>query len=468
MKKGLFAALLAAFAAAALAAAATADIGPPVADPAGVYNTPAGFSYRDLATPCVTPERSTESGLTFPMPEDPDGKALFKAPHGKSWLLVQHELTQPRAGDFQGDAGKCFVPEQTPGDSDSDGYGSISRLTLAKDGVTVEKAELITTGLHDLCASAITPWKTFLTNEEFPFIVDPPKPPDGEQGSGWVWEIDPKTGAQTKLLGMGRFSHEQEAYIKHAWYLTDDRGDARFIYKFIPNKHKDLTVGRLYGLAFNRASGTGMWVGPLNYKDPDGDMRARGYQPATSGFMKAEGIVGNGNSDGLGGNALYFSESGVGADPGRVWALEELGKNDGLVVGHVVVEGDWARLGRPDNLRFTDAGDLFIMEDHSASDFGRGPTGNVNQTWILPRHEEGSANLVLFANTVDEATGPWFSRNNKLLYLSIQADPPRRSHIIAISRDTGNFNQPFAKKSKDDEKGKADKKGKHAKKSKAK
>ena len=446
MRKGLCAALLLALAAAAFAATAHAGIGPPVADPAGVYNMPAGFSYKDLATPCVTPERSTESGLTFPMPEDPDGKALFKAPHGKSWLLVQHELTQPRAGDFQGDAGKCFVPEQTPGDTDSDGYGSISRLTLGKDGVTVEKAEIITTGLHDLCASGITPWKTYLTNEEFPFIVDPPKPPDGEQGSGWVWEVDPETGEQTKLLGMGRFSHEQEAYARGAWYLTDDRGDARFIYKFTPNKHQDLTVGRLYGLAFSKASGSGTWVGPLNYKDPDGDMRARGYQPADWGFIKAEGMIANGSgSDTLGGNAVYFSESSAGADPGRVWELQELG-TDGLVLGHVVAEGDWARLGRPDNIRFDDAGDLFIMEDHSASDFARGPTGNVNQTWILPRHEEGSANLILFANTVDEATGPWFSTDNKLLYLSIQADPPRRSHIIAISRDRGNFNKPYDQK----------------------
>jgi secreted PhoX family phosphatase len=443
MSKRIFAGMLLGLIAGTLAATANAAIGPPVADPAGVYNMPAGFSYTDIATPCVTQEVSTESGLTFPMPEDPDGKALFQAPGGATWLLVQHELTQPRAGDFQGDAGKCFVPEQTPGDNDSDGYGSISRLTLAKDGVTLKKAELITTGLHDLCASGITPWKTYLTNEEFPFIVDPPKPPDGEQGSGWVWEIDPATGAQTKLIGMGRFSHEQEAYASNgSWYLTDDRGDARFIYKFIPNNRRDLTVGRLYGLAFDKASGSGTWVGPLNYKDPDTDMRARGYQPAVFGFGKAEGMIATGSSSTLGGNAVYFSESGVGADPGRVWTLQELG-NDGLVIGHVVVEGDFARLGRPDNIRFTDAGDLFIMEDHSASDFGRGPTGNVNQTWILPRGEEGSANMILFANTVDEATGPWFSFDNRILYLAIQADPPRRSHIIAISRDGETFNKPY-------------------------
>jgi hypothetical protein len=51
--------------------------------------------------------------------------------------------------------------------------------------------------------------------------------------------------------------------------------------------------------------------------------------------------------------------------------------------------------------------------------------------------------MILFAQTVDEATGPWFSLDNKLLYLSIQADPPRRSHIIAIRHPGGGFNQPY-------------------------
>jgi secreted PhoX family phosphatase len=439
-----FAVLVVAFAvsAAALAILAGTATAAPVPDPAGVYNLPPGYTYTDLATPCVTPEQSTESGLTFPMPEDPDGKALFKAPGGKLWLLVQHELTQPRTGDFQGDNGKCFVPEQTPGDNDSDGYGSISRLTLAKDGVTLEKAEIITTGLHDLCASGVTPWNTYLTNEEFPFIVDPPQN-DGEKGSGWVWEIDPATGAQTKLTGMGWFSHEQEAYASNgSWYLTDDRGDARFIYKFVPDNRRDLRTGSLYGLAFNKAAGVGTWIGPLNYKDPDTDMRSRGYQPAVWGFVKAEGMIASGSSTTLGGSSITFSESGAGADPGRVWKLESLG-NDGVVYGHILVQGDFARLGRPDNLRYTDAGDLFIMEDHSSSDFNRGPTGNVNQTWVLPRGEEGAENLILFATTVDEATGPWFSFDNKLLYMSIQADPPRRSHIIAIRHPGGSYNQPY-------------------------
>ena len=422
-------------AAGAALAATTAAPAALVPDPAGLLDLSAGFSYTTLSTGCADQEKSTESGLTFATPEDADGKALFKAPHGKLWLLVQHELTQPRAGDFQGDAGKCHVDEQTAGDTDSDGWGSISRLTLARDGTTVLKRELITTGLHDNCAATVTPWNTYLTNEEFPFINDP------QLRSGWVWEINPATGAQKRLTGMGHFSHEQEAYAGGSWYLTDDRGDARFIYRFVPDRRHDLTTGRLYGLAFNHATGMGTWIGPLNPLDPDGDMRARGYQPSLWGFMKPEGMVGTASSDGVGGGAVYFSESGVGNDPGRVWRLDHLG-NDGFVSGHVVVEGDWARLGRPDNLRFNDAGDLFVMEDHSGTDFGRGNTGGVNQMWLLPRHKEGSNALVLFGSTPDEPTGPWFSFDNKLLYLSLQADPPRHTHVIAI-RAPRTFNQPF-------------------------
>jgi hypothetical protein len=431
-------------AAALVALAATASSvadapGPPVTDPNEVINLPAGYSYTVLSTACLDTVTSTESGVTYPMPEDFDANILFNAGN-EYWLLSHHELTQPRTGDFQGDAGKCFVPEQSPvDDGDSDGYGSISRLVLAKDGTTVLRRELITTGLHDLCAAGMTPWKTFLANEEFPFINDP------ELRSGWVWEIDPATGAEKRLTGMGRFSHEQEAYAADgSWYLTDDRGDSRFIYKFTPDRRSDLTTGKLYGLAFNRATMTGTWIGPLNPLDPDTDMRGRGFQPSVWGFTKAEGMVGAAGSQGAGGDSITMNESSAGADPGRVWRFTQLGGD--TVRGEVLVEGDFAQLSRPDNLRYNDAGDLFIMEDHSGGDFtGHTETGGKNDIWVLPRGSQGAPNLILFATLPHrfEPTGPWFSNDNQILYLSIQADPPFNSRVIAITREDGNFNQPY-------------------------
>jgi secreted PhoX family phosphatase len=431
-------ALASALTAAALfaATAGPAQTGPVVPDPAGIINLPAGYTYTVLSTSCVDNVQSTESGATFPMPEDFDGNVLFNA-GDEFWLLSNHELTQPRQGDFQGDAGKCNVPEQTPGDDDSDGWGSISRLVLAKDGTTVLRRELITTGLHNLCAVAETPWKTYLTNEEFPFINDP------DQRSGWAWEVDPETGDATRLTAWGRYSHEQMAYAADgSWYSTDDRGDARFVYKFVPDRRTDLTSGELYGLAFNKATMTGTWIGPLNPADPDADMRARGFQPSVWGFVKIEGIVSTAGSHAVGGNALVMSESGAGADPGRIWRFTQLGGD--TIRGEILVEGDWARLARPDNLRMNDAGDVFFMEDHSSGDFAQPGTGNMNEIWVLPRGEEGAANLILFATLPNrtEPTGPWFSFDNKLLYLSVQADPPLRSRVIAI-RHPGNFNQPY-------------------------
>jgi uncharacterized protein len=412
-----------------LAATANAQIGPPQSDPSGLIDLPAGYSYTDLYRSCDPGTQSTEDGTVWNMPDDPDANVVFPRPGGGYWLLSNHELTDPR-DPFQGDAGKCTVTERTPGDDDSNGWGSVSRITLAQDGTTVLNKQLITTGLHDLCAGAQTPWQTYLTNEEFPFVVDPDK------RSGWVWEINPATGQATRATGMGWFSHEQEARVGNDWVLTNDRGNNQYLYKFVPDRANDLTTGRLYGLVFNRATNTGTWVGPLDPFAPEADMTARAGPPtATNSFSKAEGVV-----VGPTGESVTFSESGAGADPGRIFVLTDV--NQDVVHGYTLVEGDFARLGRPDNLRYTDAGDLFIMEDHSASDFARGPTGNVNQVWVLPRGEEGAANLVLFAQTSDEPTGPWFSSDNHLLYLSIQAERPRISHVIAI-RAPQTFNHPY-------------------------
>jgi secreted PhoX family phosphatase len=139
-----------------------------------------------------------------------------------------------------------------------------------------------------------------------------------------------------------------------------------------------------------------------------------------------------------------MSESGAGNDPGRIWGFTELGGD--TIHGEVLVQGDFARLSRPDNLRYNDAGDLFLMEDHSSGDFTNHPeTGNQNDIWILPGGEESAANLVLFATLPHrfEPTGPWFSFDSHVLYLSVQADPPFHSRVIAIRRDGGNWNQPY-------------------------
>jgi secreted PhoX family phosphatase len=143
------------------------------------------------------------------------------------------------------------------------------------------------------------------------------------------------------------------------------------------------------------------------------------------------------------GDAVVFTESGALPNPGNVWKLTDLSQE--TVHGQIIVAGSFARMARPDNIRFTDAGDLFIMEDHGSADFAQPGTGGANEVWLLPRGETGAENLELFATLPNrfEPTGMWFSNDSRIMYLSVQADPPFQSRVIAIQRTGGNFNQPY-------------------------
>jgi len=427
------AAIAAAFATLTLGVAAVATAEPPIkSDPNGIVDFAPGFQYTVLATAGETQVVSTESGDTFPMPGDFDANVAVPGPNGTTWLLSAHELTKPVEGDYQGDAGKPAVPEQaTTDDGDSDGWGSVSRLTLDKAG-KVTKAELITTGLHNLCAGALTPWGTFLVNEEFPFRNDPQK------RSGWVWEIDPASGEATQLTGMGRFSHEQEALVDGAWYLTDDLGGWRFDYKFVPDSASDLTSGDLYGLRFDRSTMTGTWVGPLDPMDPHADMVSRGIDPTLYGFDKAERMVATPD-----GHGVVFSESGstsapnTGDNPGNVWRLTP--QADGSVRGSVLVVGDFDTVSHPDNVRFTPAGDLVIAEDNGSHQSSA--NGGVNELRLLPAGTTGGGSTIVLAKMRGggEPTGPWFAHDGKTMYLSVQ-DVDDQSHVLAVK-----WPRPFTK-----------------------
>ncbi|WP_033073459.1 PhoX family protein [Sphingopyxis sp. MWB1] len=127
-------------------------------------------------------------------------------------------------------------------------------------------------GMLNNCASGRTPWNTYLTCEETTDnYLDPTQP---EQNYGWVVEIDPlrELAPPTKRTAMGRFSHENVAYMANsdrrvAFYMGDDSTPG-CIYKFVPDRafstsnraaNTDLLdYGTLYVARFN-ADGTGEW-----------------------------------------------------------------------------------------------------------------------------------------------------------------------------------------------------------------
>lgn len=127
-------------------------------------------------------------------------------------------------------------------------------------------------GMLNNCASGRTPWGTYLTCEETTDnYLDPTQP---DEGYGWVVEIDPynELAAPTKRTAMGRFDHENVAFLadrnnRVAFYMGDD-GTPGCIYKFVPDRpfstvnraaNTDLLDhGTLYVAKFN-ADGTGEW-----------------------------------------------------------------------------------------------------------------------------------------------------------------------------------------------------------------
>jgi len=127
-------------------------------------------------------------------------------------------------------------------------------------------------GTLNNCSSGRTPWGTYLTCEETTNnYLDPTQP---SNNYGWVVEIDPyqELAAPTKRTAMGRFSHENTAYLNDAnnrvaFYMGDDSTPG-CIYKFVPHRAYStgnrasnvdlLDYGTLYVARFN-ADGTGEW-----------------------------------------------------------------------------------------------------------------------------------------------------------------------------------------------------------------
>ena len=127
-------------------------------------------------------------------------------------------------------------------------------------------------GTLNNCSSGRTPWGTYLTCEESTDnYIDPTQP---EENYGWVVEIDPylELAAPTKRTALGRFDHENTAYMadsnsRVAFYMGHD-GTPGCIYKFVcdrafssSNRAANIDMldhGTLYVARFN-ADGTGQW-----------------------------------------------------------------------------------------------------------------------------------------------------------------------------------------------------------------
>jgi secreted PhoX family phosphatase len=245
--------------------------GPLVADPQGVLDLPAGFSYRVIA------QQGMEMDDGLVMPGKHDGSAAFPVPGGppeQCILIVNHEVDprRYRLGPFGwsleklGHVDRAKVYDYGHGKTPGLG-GTTTHVYNTRTGeVSVRYMSLI--GTERNCAGGPTPWNSWISCEETVTRAGE----EAEVDHGYNFEVPATTQVEladpVPLTDMGRMNHEACAVDPATGivYMTEDRQDGA-IYRFLPNVPEQLAEGgRLQALKVvdQPSLDTRNWTRPLS------------------------------------------------------------------------------------------------------------------------------------------------------------------------------------------------------------
>jgi uncharacterized protein len=216
------------------------------------------------------------------------------------------------------------------------------------------------------CAGGVTPWGTWLTNEETDVA-----------GHGWNFEVGVAKGDTTAITAMGRFSHEAAMVDPRTWsvYQTEDATPSGF-YKFVPFRRGRLEDGgRLYMMAVKNQSGLDLggyvpigsifdvkWV---RIDDPTAATVSTVQQGIAKGGVTFKRLEGAWWGDKTG---FFLSTNGGSAGEGQVFEYDP--RDETLKV--IYDAPNAADLDNPDNMTVTPRGGLLLCEDAAGNGFMEG------------------------------------------------------------------------------------------------
>ncbi|MDH5493670.1 MAG: PhoX family protein, partial [Myxococcales bacterium] len=375
-----------------LRSSANALYGPLVADPAGLLDLPAGFSY------VVVDRRFGIMSDGYRIPFYPDGMGVFSGPGGALILMRNHEI--PITGISAGP----YLPGQTPPREaySATAYGAVTRVVVDPLTLAPISSNLVLTGTVRNCGGGETPYG-WLSCEE-----------TGEPGHGYVFLCDPAAATvqrPQRIDGFGRFAHEGAAMdpLTEITYLTEDISSSP-LYRFVPSRlgspfRGELQAMRIVGMP-NRNTSL-MRVGEIVAVDwvPVADPSAALESTSAQAFAGGAAVIRRGEGIWFqGGSATFASTSGGTSGLGQIFRHDP-----GAGTLELLAEGaDPAVLDMPDNLTVAPWGDVYIAED--------GPRGNFMRI-LSP---DGSiSTFARNAASAGELAGPCFSPDGRVLFLNL-------------------------------------------------
>jgi uncharacterized protein len=389
-----------------------------VADPAGILDLPAGFSYRIFSQ---AGEALSEGGV---VPSSHDGMAAFSAGVLGTWLVRNHELNPEDVAE------ESLVPVALLAGASYDpaGVGGTTTLLVGPNRELI-RHQISLSGTLDNCAGGPSPWRTWLSCEETLEVLDKPH--------GYIFEVDPWRGGNPEpIIAMGRFEHEAVSFDRRGRaYMTEDASEPLgCIYRFTPNAPlagrgslhgggllEALAVGSLdTDLSIVTEPGTRLsvrWI-PVPNPNPLGDetsVREQSIALGATPIKKAEGTW-----LGHDGNIWFVSSYGGGPlaeDPEDVTAVEHAGQiwryePRSEIIELIAILPPGSPYDGPDNITAGPHG------------FALACTDGEDDQYLIGINDGGDIFPFAFnAFSDDEFAGATFSPDGETLYVNIQGAP---------------------------------------------